>query len=231
MNFWFLDKRIKLYHYHIRKTGGTSINMSFIKSLFKGDKKVYGELSRISGNKIKKNGYSLVGWNKKSIESGKFNYGFSHIPFHELKMKSNIQTMTCFRDPVSRVLSHYKMLKRMRDENSTHPCMKTEGDWVSKDFDYFLKSIPKEHLLNQLFMFSKDFNIQQAKENIESVDFVLSTENLNHDLDHLGATLGLDFEKFSEKRSQNSVDITTSQYENLRELLSDEYDLLKEVQN
>ena len=75
------------------------------------------------------------------------------------------------------------MLKDFQANNIDHPCMITEGKWLGECFDDFLKRIPQEHLLNQLYMFSSQ-NEQDSRDYAKlSVLPMLETSSVEEAID------------------------------------------------
>lgn len=220
-----IDKPI--YHYHVRKTAGTSINFSFIKTIFDMDPIwVYNQLSANFIHRFKIKNKSVVGWDNQLIRNSKYNFGFSHSPFHELNLSTDLYTFTCLRDPAKRVISHYNMLRYYRDNNIQHPCMKEEGKWVENGFKDFLEQVPAHHFLNQLFMFSKNFNVQEAVNNLSTLNRILFQENLNNDIEHFSQELGVTLVLANEKKYQYNEKFLDKDLDILREKLYKEYELL-----
>ena len=104
----------RIYHYHIRKTGGTSINKMFHSLSGESPDVVYAQLASTNPRQIRVNKFVFAGWQKNLLEMGDYHYGFSHIPFSQLTLPERTFTFSCFRDPTSRVLSHYRMLLELR---------------------------------------------------------------------------------------------------------------------
>lgn len=218
----------RIYHFHVRKTGGTSINMGFLQT--NGEvpaHTLYDSLSNepdhqdFAGNKI------FVGWNKRLIEKGHYFYAFSHIPYHKLKLPENTFKFTSLRDPVNRVISHYKMLRNYQVNNIQHPCMKTEGPWLGKNLGDFISNIPKDHLLRQIYMFSPTFDVVEAAEVIKSLNYYLFTVSLKEDMTQLGIKLNLELETFHEKEGEYDDVFTDDELQRLREMMEPEYKLLR----
>ena len=222
-------KKSRIYHYHIRKTGGTSINHAFLSLFSRNSKAVYLTLAK--KQKISFSVFSICGWNKSIINSGRYLYAFSHEPYYEIQNLKNTFTFTCFRDPCSRVLSHYRMLLEMRVSNSTHPCMRTESHWLGRSFQDFLAHIPKEHLLNQLWMFSSSFSISEACDNISSLNCVLYTENLADGIRQIANKTRLPLQARHDRKTSYEFVPSNFDLENLRDRLEPEYQLLDKVQN
>jgi hypothetical protein len=101
----------RIYNYHIRKTGGTSLNHMLLGSDGEDPEENYKKLVSSPGNHLIEKGRGFVGWNKKSIEKGNYFCGFSHEPFYQLRLPPRTFTLTCFRDPFERIFSHYRMLR------------------------------------------------------------------------------------------------------------------------
>ena len=80
---------------------------------------LYEKLSRSTGHRIISGGKVFIGWDQNNIENGKYFYAFSHIPHHKLKLPDNTFTITCVREPVDRLLSHYKMLLHFKKNNTS----------------------------------------------------------------------------------------------------------------
>jgi hypothetical protein len=68
---------------------------------------LYNQLATARGYRLLNGGMIYVGWDVDRINKGNYFYGFSHIPLHKLDLPEGTFTITCFRDPVKRVVSHY----------------------------------------------------------------------------------------------------------------------------
>jgi hypothetical protein len=162
----------RIYHFHIRKCGGSSLNVAFSK-FPNGNSKNYQIVASQHENKAIFNNVPIVGWNLKQLKRGDFWYGFSHIEFERIfPLKKNTFTFTFLRDPIERLLSHYNMIKDWENNENPHPAFEIEGRWLGNSFSEFLDKIPKQHLQNQLFMFSTSFDIDTALKNLKKIDFV-----------------------------------------------------------
>ena len=56
-----------------------------------------------------------------------------------------------------------------------------EGKWlgINKTFNEFFQNMPKNHLMAELLHYSNSYSIDEAIENINSVDFISVSEKLN----------------------------------------------------
>jgi hypothetical protein len=170
------NKYNRIYHVHIRKCAGTSVNKAFIEALGGGES-TYESLAATFSNRLVIKGMPIVGWDLPLINKSAYFYAFSHLPTRHLRLSNDTFSFTFLRDPIQRVLSHYKMLQDMKEANSDHPALKAEGDLASGDFNHFLKNIERPHLENQLFMFSEKFDIDEALDRLASLSYVGLIEN------------------------------------------------------
>ncbi|MDF1823589.1 MAG: sulfotransferase family 2 domain-containing protein [Verrucomicrobiales bacterium] len=133
-------KRLKIYHIHVQKTGGSTVNHQFAYLAFErniiskyetGELKVSGLdfsspnwrestearkvvllANRLPGRVFEGNKFRFVSGPgvRDSVPSGNFDFAFSHIPFYELKLPPNAFSFSVFRNPVERLCSRYRML-------------------------------------------------------------------------------------------------------------------------
>jgi Sulfotransferase family len=223
----------RIYHYHIRKTGGTSLNLMFLGLGGESGIVVKRRMVRSGWSRTISQNRAYAAWNQDLIEQGYYFYGYSHIPAHELHLPKDTFTLTCLRDPAARVISHYKMLFDHRERNRAHPMMDKEGEWLGNSFGDFLERVPKEHLLRQLYMFSSSFSVAEAAERILNCSCFLFVEEFARGVQGLSETLQLDLHPLHAKKSVIEPPITESELEYLRDKLQLEYtlyELLKATQ-
>lgn len=224
------DKSRPVYHIHIRKTAGTSINFSFIwKDNLEKTTQNYEKLAQNKYNRTIINKQVVVGWNVKLINEGNYHYAFSHTPLHKLSLPKDVFKITCLRDPVRRVISHYNMLIYYRANNIQHACMQHDGLWLGKTFTDFLNKIPKEHLQNQIYMFSEKFDLNEALENILQCEQILFTEQLNNDIKTLENKLKRELPLSNQKKYGHSSTIGDEEKNRLRDLLEPEYTFIESI--
>ncbi|MEO1436009.1 MAG: sulfotransferase family 2 domain-containing protein [Bacteroidota bacterium] len=217
----------RIYHYHVRRTGGTSINMSFLQLNGREPARtLFDQLADRKKHRLIVHNKVYVAWNKKLIEEGNYFFGFSHIPAHDLELPENTFTLTCLRDPVNRLLSHYLSLKYYLQKDENHPVLEIEGKWLGRSFSDFLDQLPKRNLLRQLYMFSKSYDLQEAADRIKSLNFFTYTVELEEDIRALSRQLNLELESFHERNYNYRERVQESDINRLRELLEPEYQLL-----
>jgi hypothetical protein len=220
----------RVYLIHIRKTGGTSLNNMFL-ALSKDSKQLYNDLTKTIGHRIICNNFIYVGWDKKNIEKGNYFYGFSHIPLYKLQLPKNTFTVSCFRDPAERVISHYNMLIDYKKNNINHPCMAIEGQWLGDSFEDFIERIPQEHLLNQLYMFSSNFCIDEAMRSIKTLSYYFFNDDFEEGIKDINRITGLNLEQLHIRKSAHKTIISEQTLIRLKEKLSKEYQLLELLRN
>lgn len=135
--------------------------------------------------------------------------------------------MTILRDPAARVISHYRMLRHWDEHGVQHPGRTRSENDPGKNFSDFLTRLPRTHLLRQLYMFSRTFNVDEALAALSKLNFVMLTERFRDHLERLGSLLHLDLEPFKEKAGYGKVAISAEEQARLQEMLAPEYALLE----
>jgi len=221
----------RIYLIHIRKTGGTSLNHMFLSLGDSDAQSFYEDLARARGHRLMRNGKIFVGWNFRLINNGNYFYAFSHTPIHKLKLPEGTFTITCFRDPVQRIISHYQMLMNYSINHIPHPCMATEGKWLGGSFDDFMDRIPQEHLMNQLYMFSESFNIDEALQRVNSVSHYFFSEAFSKGVQVLTKKIGLELTPVHMRKSQPFGEISENNLIRLKQKLVAEYLFLEKIKS
>ena len=103
----------RIYHFHVRKTAGTSLDSSFwalggpeLEALSKQEAE---EATEAGGR-----GRRFVRHDPRLIAAGDYFYASSHEPAHLLEIPPGTFTITILRDPVARVVSYYRYLLWVR---------------------------------------------------------------------------------------------------------------------
>ncbi|MER8540232.1 hypothetical protein NKH17_12335 [Mesorhizobium sp. M1334] len=219
-----------IYHIHIRKTGGTTINHCFIAAMTGvPSEPIYDGLAKDEHNRLSIGGIGFAGWNKDTISAGGWDYAFGHKPLEMLSLPADAVLITCFRDPVARLASHYRMLREMIDDGSDHVIMEKEAPWASGSFRTFVDAVPDRHRLTQLYMFSTVLDLDEAGARLARVDYVLWTEQLADGLSSLAAATGLPLAAGAHLRASTQFTIDAAELDYAREALALEYAWLERV--
>lgn len=191
----------RIYHYHIRKTGGTSLNQTFLASTGLPASELYAGLSRAPHFRIVVDDKIFVGWNRRLIEQGDYFYAFSHLPWHQVRIPDRTFTITAIRDPIDRLLSHYYMLMDYREAGADRIDLREEMKWLGNSFLDFVTNIPREHLLRQLYMFSERYAVTEAFDKIIACSHILFTSTMAEDVNDLSKELKLNMTPLHTRRS------------------------------
>ena len=215
----------RIYHYHIRKTGGTSLNHIFLSLDGAKAQSLYRDLTKSTDKRIFKSGKVFVGWNKNLIQKGNYFYAFSHIPKHKVRLSEDTFTITILRNPVERLISHYNMLLEYIKGSVKHPALEIEKKWMGAGFDEFLNNIPKKDLLRQIYMFSKHFNANEAFENIINCSHFFFTEDFSFGVKALSKKLDLDLKAIHIRKTKEKAKLNEKERAMLKAVLEPEINL------
>ena len=214
----------RIYHFHIRKCGGTSFNLAF-SSYPNGDNKNYNTLANSHENKATFNSIPIVGWNIKHLKRGDYWYGFSHSEFERIfPLPKNTFTFCFLRDPVERLLSYYNTMKLLETHDQHHPAFKEEGQWLGNSFYDFIEKIPRQHLQNQLFMFSRNFDINFALKNLKQIDFIgITGEDEEKLVAYFRENFDIDLDYIHARKSINKYNLDENEKKLLKSKLEEEH--------
>ena len=216
-----------VYYIHVRKTAGTTINYAFLRRSQAPDVGEFFEtMAQKPNHRLIGNNQVFVGWNVRLINEGNYSYAFSHAPAHRLKLPPHVFTFTCLRDPVKRVISHYNYLRNFQVNHIDHPCLEREGSWPGNSLADFMTNTPREYLMNQLYMFSPSFDVNEAFDRVMQCNYFFFTHELDEGMKTLEQRLHWELPVSSQNRSGYREEIDEAQVDQLRELLRDEYKLV-----
>lgn len=216
----------RVFHYHIRKTAGTSINYAFLSIGGEPGRAVYSRLAHNPTHRTISGKRAFVGFYRPLIEQGYYHYAFSHTAAHELSLPPDTFTITCLRDPLKRLLSHYQMLREFVDTDTWHGCLNVEGPWLGRSFDDFLSAIPREHCCRQLYMFSQKFDPNEAIDRVRRSGYYFFTEEFVDGMAKLSSHLHEDLPVLHARPTRIAYEIPARALDRARDLLSDEYEMI-----
>jgi hypothetical protein len=219
----------RIYHYHVRKSAGTSLNTAFWR-LAELDLQNIGRKSCVS-----QNGFIFVRHDPKLISQGNYFYASSHNPSYRLSLPPKTFTITILRDPLKRLLSYYRYLSYVRYSPvacDTEPYYKEvfkQTECMGNSFSEFLDNTPHRHLFNQLYMFSKTYDPREASEAVLKCNSICFTESFSDDLARLKQQLDLPLEQRRDRAFKTEISVEDSELSKAREILADEFKLIELV--
>jgi hypothetical protein len=215
----------RIYFHHVRKTAGTSIAYAFYG--IAGDPYSIEEQLKYF-RFAARSGYRYVGLNPRLIRNGDYFFASSHLPNHEISLpRCGTFSFTALRDPMERVISLYRYLSNPNaDRLYASAAFAHEHAWAADGFGSFLDRIPRDHLLNQLYMFSGTGSVEEAVHALEGMSCVIRTETLTDDICDLQRRLGVSIQLGEERRSDHSVDLSRIEIDRLREMTEPEYAMI-----
>lgn len=203
----------RVYHYHIRKSAGTSINAAFWH-LDNLTLQSIGKQSVILGRKR-----SYVRINLNYIENVNFFYANSHFPMWQVHLPDNTFTFTVLRDPYERLVSLYKYYKwveitdyKIGEElDPSFNYLKSQKYLQNKSFGEFIDILSKKYLFGNLYMFSERLDVDEAMKNLSKVNKVYFQDNVSFAVEDLKKSLSLkelELPKPQRKFNNNNFEIT-----------------------
>ena len=226
----FLEGFERIYHVHLRKCAGTSLNSAFWNLAGLNLKSVGSKTEITIG------GFVFVRNHKKLIEAGNYFFGNSHLPFWELNLPDKTFVFTMMRDPLSRLLSlhrYYRWIKK------AHPASAIEkepyyfslvhniGDIPESPLE-FASCLKRKTLEPQLYAFSKSFEADEALQNLSKVNAVYFQDSFEEAVRDLNSRSGYNLHVVHERNFSSpdeKISFTLEELQNIKELLTEEYQL------
>jgi hypothetical protein len=221
----------RVFHHHVRKTAGTSLNAAFW-ALAGLDLATLGRRQKARGR-----GLTIVRHDLARIARGDWLYANAHTDAHRVVLPPDTFTVTILRDPVARVRSLYRYLLWARDDpragvlDPYYTSLQEEAVWLGASFGEFLERVPPEHLERQLWMFSATGDVDEAADRLGRVDAVLFTESFADDLTALARRLGLPLAPRRERSFGADVTLSSAEMALARERLAREIALVERLRH
>jgi hypothetical protein len=220
----------RVYLYHVRKTGGTSLSRSFLSLGGEDPAAVERRITASVLGTAASGTYVFAGEVRRSLERGRYFFGWSHLPAYSLRLPQDTFTVSVLRDPVQRAISYYNYLVAGDDDTVIHTVKDWERSLAADGFHAFLDRVPRKNLCCQLHMFSPGFSVGEAAERLSRCSIVLASERLDeHGLAALSSRLGLALQPRHERVTPEKAELTAGEHDRLRGLLEPEYQLLAEI--
>ena len=218
----------RVYLHHVRKTAGTSLVRSFL-ALGGEDPRVVEQ--RIAASVLSRTQSGAFGFatGVGALRQGAFYFGWSHAPSHKVRLPSRTFRIALLRDPVERVLSYYRYLVAGDQPIERGWTVQApERNLAGSSFAEFLNRVPDQLLLNQLYMFSASYDVDEAVGDLLGCQELVLTESFGADVQRLSSALGLSLGIREERITDHvSVVATPSDLLQLRERLDPEYQMIE----
>jgi len=177
-----------IFLYHVEKTGGRSLRISFIKHLVEKYK------SEIDPFEI-----HFKSWGGRYFEVGPYIIGGenNNVPFqgtHGLyneNIDNDHYRIVILRNPINRIFSFIRMLYAFESRKSSSKFHLEHKYLIENGIENFSEMCPDEILNKQVYTFSQIFSIQEAFEKIKNLDLVMFTEYFQDGLDQISNDLNL----------------------------------------
>ena len=223
----------RVYHFHIRKTAGTSLNAAFwgLAGL---------ELASIGQHReVTRDGFTFVRHDARAITDGNYFFANSHHPYQELIIPPETCTITVIRSPQERLLSFYRYLwwvfndPEARTREVYWQAIRQKSAWFDSSFDKFLDQIPRSDLMPQLYMFSENYVIDEALDRALQCSAILFTDQFGDGIRQLTHRLGLPLQEKHERRFGQGfqLQLTYSEQNRLNNLLEDETTFVNQLRD
>lgn len=219
----------RIYFAHSRKTGGTSLNHLFYSLTGHDPDFIYKKVRATDVRAVCSGNLVYVAGNRSLISRGDYFYASSHAPIHQLQLPTGTFVVTTFRDPIERVLSHYRMLLFYTQNGIWKDFMEIEAQWLGHGFSDFIRLTPLERLANQLYMFSENFDIDEAYEWLINNSLFFHLEDFDNGINQLAGVLELPLKPIHVRKNSLTIIPNASDIDYLREILQKEYTLLDQL--
>ena len=220
----------RVYMHHVRKTAGSSLARSFL-ALGGEDPSVVEQRIASSVLSRTQSGAFSFATGVGALRQGSYFFGWSHAPSHKLHLAPRTFRIALLRDPVERVLSYYRYLVTGDQPIEIGWTVQApERNLAGSSFTEFLGRVPDQLLLNQLFMYSASYDVDQAVSNLLECQELVLTESFGVDVQRLSSVLGLSLDVREERVTAHvNVLAEPSELLRLRERLDPEYQMIEKT--
>ncbi len=223
------DGSRRVYCYHVRKTAGTSLYLSFMALGGEDPAEVWRRITASRLPRTITGDYIIVANSRRLLSEGTYFYGRSHRSADRQHLPSDTFTVTVLRDPVARVRSYYDYLMTGDAPDTPGRLSARERGLVVDGFDAFLQRVPTRDLLNQIATFSSRLDVSEAADRIATCSCVLFTEDFATGIGRLARRLELPLVEQRARVTSVRSTLDDGQVERLRTRLEPEYELFRRL--
>lgn len=221
------DGSRRIYCYHVRKTAGTSLFLSFLALGGEDPMAVWRRVNEARLRRTTSGPYAFASDNPRVLAEGAYLFGRSHRPASKQPLPPRTFTVTVLRDPVERVHSYYDYLVAGDDSGSPGQVAARERRLARGGFDAFLDRVPIPRLLTQLAMFSDRLDVSEATDRVAACSFVFMTSCFATAIPTLAHRLAFDLTVQRARVTTGRSTLSHRQRERLAARLEPEYELLR----
>jgi hypothetical protein len=213
----------RLYFFHIRKTGGTSLTKAFLGLGGEDPRAVEARIHPTTHSGRSGDYVFLRSPQAWLTRHSPYFFGFSHGPAWLTDLPADTFTLTVLRDPVTRVVSYYRYLRDERaDEEELFGAPAAERAWAKDGVEAFLERTPRRHLETQLWMFSRQGDPEEAAARVRACTSYFFTESYDAGLAALSERLGLTLSARRDRQSVAGPSPSSAEIAMIRERLQSE---------
>ena len=221
------DRRV--YCYHVRKTAGTSLFLSFLALGGEDPMTVWRRITSSRLQRTMSGGHAFASNDRRVLAEGSYLFGRSHRPYADQPLPPGTFTVTILRDPLARVHSYYDYLVTGDEPGTPGQVAERERRLARSGFDAFLDQVPVDDLLTQLAMFSPRLDVAEAADRIGGCSSVFFTEDFPAGLAGLSDRLDLPLQPHRVRVTTRRSTLTHQQRDRLVARLEPEYELLRRL--
>lgn len=223
--FTLPDPWERVYHYHVRKTAGTSLNAAFW-ALAGLDRE---QVDRIQRHRFEHNGMVFLRNDRKHLEDGDWHYANGHARAVSIVLPPRTFTVTVLRDPLERLVSGYQYFHYLHRSGLRDGTTEVERERAAGSFGDYLDALPPPARTLQVRMFSTRLSVDEAVVRAAAVDAVLFTDDFAAGVGRLGQTLGLELPVLHERQFPKLVQIPDAELARATEMLRPEQEFVDEL--
>lgn len=175
------------------------------------------------------NGFIVQASNISLLEKGNYHYGCTHIPSWKIRIPSDTFTISIFRNPIRRVISHYNDIKGKVERGEKHSFLREESQFLGSSFTDFVDNLPPEKLQSQLYNFSKDYDLDEAVKKIKSLNLILTLEDISNGIQEINNRLGIGLQIVKKNKSESFNHPSTDEINYLSSKITQEIDLFEKL--
>ncbi len=218
----------RVLHRHVAKTGGTSLNRSFLALGGENVDAVHGRILPREPTATRSGRYVFVARDPRALRRGHYFFAWTSHPVWFVEAPPLTFEVSVLRHPLDRVLSLYRYLS---DPGADSGLPITAGPWrnlVRDGFDGFIERIPANNLHQQLDVFSRGHDPKEAAERIRALGAYFFTECYDAGLSELARRLQLPLRQRRDRVSTGPPPaVTADQRQRLVTMLEPEFELLE----